>query len=329
MTKHKINIPKLTICILLSFVLVCIIIKPSVYMQATLKGIIVWANSVMPALFPFFFLTTILLELNALNSFAKIFKHPLKLFFNVSDNAAFVYLMSIISGYPIGAKLIYELYKTNRINTNEAIRINAFTSTSGPAFILGTIGSSMLLNPSFGVIILISHYLSSFINGFIYRNYGLKDKNSTLAIISTNKDMSNMLANSIKQSVISVLIVGGYIALSFMFCAFLTDTKIIDVMVVPINFILSLLHLSTTFTTSIVLGLTEITRGCLELSSFITLYPKTVIVLISGIVAFGGVSVALQSMTYLKKCKVPLKIYLLQKLTQAILAIIISSIITI
>lgn len=325
MKYKKISTAKICLCVFLIFVLVCIVLKPSVYMQATLQGVIVWANAVLPSLFPFFFLTTILLELNALNSFSKVLKRPLKLFFNVSGDASFVYIMSIISGYPVGAKLIYELYKNNKINTFEAVRINAFTSNSGPAFILGTIGFSMLNNQYYGVIILLSHYLSAFINGFLYRNYGAKTKTTQSLTITTTNNMQDLLGNTIKQSVLSVLIVGGYIALSFMFCAFLTDTKIINVLCAPVNFLLSLFNLPDAYTQSIILGLTEITRGCLDLSMFINTNTHLIIVLISGIIAFGGVSVALQSLTYLKQCKVSTKVYILQKFTQAILAIIISS----
>ncbi len=323
MKNKKISTSKICLCVFFIFVLVCIVLKPSVYMQATLQGVIVWANAVLPSLFPFFFLTTLLLELNALNSFSKVLKRPLKLFFNVSGDASFVYIMSIISGYPVGAKLIYELYKNNKINTFEAVRINAFTSNSGPAFILGTIGFSMLNNQYYGVIILLSHYLSAFINGFLYRNYGTKTTQSLTT--TTTHNIQDLLGDTIKQSVLSVLIVGGYIAISFMFCAFLTDTKIINILCAPINFLLSLFNLPSAYTQSIILSLTEITRGCLDLSMFVNLNPNLVIVLISGIIAFGGVSVALQSLTYLKQCKVSTKVYILQKFTQAILAIIISS----
>ena len=93
----------------------------------------------------------------------------------------------------------------------------------------------------------------------------------------------------------------------------------------PVNFLLSLFNLPDAYTQSIILGLTEITRGCLDLSMFINTNTHLIIVLISGIIAFGGVSVALQSLTYLKQCKVSTKVYILQKFTQAILAIIISS----
>lgn len=62
--------------------------------------------------------------------------------------------MSVLSGYPIGAKLISEFYKNGVINTEESKKIIAFSSTSAPLFVIGTLGVFMLDNVSYGVIIL-------------------------------------------------------------------------------------------------------------------------------------------------------------------------------
>lgn len=305
--------------LLLILLMLCIVCRPTVYMQATLRGIIVWSTAVLPALFPFFFLTTILSSLNVLDKLAKIFKRPLNALFHTSQYSALVYLMSIISGYPVGAKLICDLYKNKKIDKFEAVRINAFTSCSGPVFMLGTVGSTMLKSSHLGVIILITHFLGAFLNGLIYRNYGKKQKSDIDISVDTRNNINDLMGNAIRQSVLSVLTVGGYIALSFMFCAFLSDTHLLNLLSAPLAFILKLLGIPTQFAQGIILGLTEITRGCLELSNFTTLSTDIVVVLISGIIAFGGVSVALQSMTFLKQCNISLKIFLLQKSTQSLI----------
>lgn len=323
----KISFGKIALGCLLVLLLICIITKPAIYMQATYKGVMVWATCVLPALFPFFFLTTLLSELHFIDKLSFLTKRPLKHFYNVSNNAGFVYLMSMMSGYPVGAKLISELYKNKQISKDECVRIHSFSSTSGPIFVIGTVGSGMLCNTHIGGIVLVVHLLSALINGFLYRNTG-KNYDITSNYLQPRNSLDNLLGQTIYQSVISVLIVGGYIALSFMFCEFLAETNILKFLCIPLDKMLTIIGINTQLSECIVLGLTEITRGCLECAPLLASNPKLVVITLSGIISFGGFSVALQSMTYLSKCGISIKMYLLQKFSHSLIAIILASIIT-
>ena len=319
---------KFFLVVVIVVLLCCIIIKPSTYMQATYKGIVVWATCVLPALFPFFFLTTLLCELNVVDKLAALTKKPLQKLYNVSGKASIVYLMSIISGYPIGAKLISELQKNRQISKAECLRMHAFCSTSGPIFIVGTVGSTMFANHKIGLIILGVHLLGSALNGILYRHTDLNKQNIQNAIYTPIQKVDNLLGKTIYQSVISVLIVGGYIALAFLFCEFLIDSKILNILCIPLDIILNLFNISPHFSVCIVLGITEITRGCLELSSLFLAYPKLVFIISCGLISFGGISVMLQSMTYLSKCGISTKTYFLQKTTQTTITMLIAFIVS-
>lgn len=322
------KLPRILLAFFVVLLMIVFVFNPSVYMQATFEGVLVWATAVLPALFPFFFLTNLLCSTNVLNKFASFIGRPLKKLYRTSPHSAIVFLLGIISGYPVGAKLATDLYKENKIDHFEVARINAFCSCSGPIFVIGTVGSSMLKSPTFGLIILLSHLLGALCNGFLYRNYGKKQKQETTIPLDFQKQSGDLLGNSIKQSLFSILIVGGYIAISFMICAFLINTKLLLVLTYPLSLILNLLSIPQEFSSGIVLGLVEITRGCLELSFLTTLNPKLVVILCSGIISFGGLSVMLQNMTFLKQCHIKTSFYLLQKLTQAVLTMFFSSIIT-
>ena len=288
----------------------------------------VWATSVLPALFPFFFFTTLLCELRFVDKLGFFMQRPLKRLYNVSNNAGLVYIMSMISGYPVGAKLISELYQNNMITKQESGRIHAFCSTSGPIFVIGTVGSSMLGSYKAGCVILIVHLLSALLNGLLYRRVGVSLDLQKASIFAPTKPLDNLLSNTIYQSVISILMVGGYIALSFLFCEFLIDTHILDMLCIPLDFVLKTVGLNLQFGRCIVLGLTEITRGNLELSSLFATNPRIVVILLCGIISFGGLSVTLQSMTYLSKCGITTKFYLLQKLTHCLIATFLAVVIT-
>ena len=132
MKKHIVFISILLI-ILLSF----LVIVPEVSISACLTGINVWATSILPALFPFFFFTKMLGDLGFITYISRCVAPLTKRLFNTSGISSYVYLMSILSGYPVGAKITSDLYENKIIDLGEAHRIVTFTSTSGPLFILG------------------------------------------------------------------------------------------------------------------------------------------------------------------------------------------------
>ena len=82
--------------------------------------------------------------------------------------------MAILSGYPVGSKMIADLYIQGKISKDEAYRMSAFCSTSGPMFIIGAVGVGMFKSSLVGYILFISHSLSAFLNGLIYRKLGCK-----------------------------------------------------------------------------------------------------------------------------------------------------------
>ena len=151
-------------------------------MQSTLNGLDVWLTKVVPALFPFFFATKLLTEMHVVEKIAKIFNPITTRLFKTPGISSYVFLMSIISGYPVGAKLISELFKQGKIDSDAATKMNSFCSTSGPLFVIGTVGVCMFYSQIVGVIILISHILGAILNGILYRSYKSKMCKQTMLV---------------------------------------------------------------------------------------------------------------------------------------------------
>ena len=115
----------------------------------------------------------------------------------------------------MGARLIADFYARDLIDKDEACRICAFCSTSGPMFIVGTVGVGLLFNFKIGVIVLFSHILSAILNGLIYRGY--KAKNFEPRPIRFSKtEEQNLLSTCMYNAMQSVLIVGGFIAFAYL-----------------------------------------------------------------------------------------------------------------
>ena len=67
----------------------------------------------------------------------------------------------------------------------------------------------------------------------------------------------------------------------------------------------------------------EITRGILDLNSC-NIALKLKVMFASGLIGFGGISILMQSISFLNKLKIKSSYVFLQKLTQGLLAFVIS-----
>lgn len=294
---------RLFLTIFIIYIIINMVISPKLYIDATLSGISAWAFNVLPSVLPFIFFTKVLSNLGVIEKFSNCFARPLSKVFHTPAISGYVFLMSIISGYPVGAKMTADLYQSGKISRSDAFRMNSFCSTSGPMFIIGAVGTMMLANPKFGYIIFIGHVLGAFLNGFIYRNCKATELPHSDSKTQSKSDLSSMIVDS----ALSIISVGTIIAVFF-------------VIITSLNPLLSLFpeQVSGVFS-----GLIEITRGCLDLSS--SFAGKWSIVAISGIISFGGISTLLQSLTMLESIKIPVWLVVLQKLTHALLAMVITA----
>ena len=117
----------------------------------------------------------------------------------------------------------------------------------------------------------------------------------------------------------SLFIVGGYIAVFSMIADVLTDIGLVDALAAPLVSLYSAVGWEPDAAHGTVLGLIEITRGCLSIAES-GANIKTALPLVAGLLSFGGISVSLQSLTFLGNCKVRPLYYLATKTTQAVIS---------
>lgn len=314
---------KIFACIAIIAFMVMMLTKPDFYLNSARRGLTLFATSVLPSLFPFYFFSLLLTYIGAAKTVSTIFKNPVRLLYNAPKESAYVLILSMLSGYPIGASMTAELYSAGVITQKEAKAIAAFASTSGPIFMLGTVGSAIFNDVRVGVVVLVSHYLAALINGLIYRvrntdkpkrgrkRKNLDNNNSDIRIMS-NQDYDSLMSKTIANSTLSMLYVGGYIVI----CGMLTDT----VALLGVNDLLSTVfgEQVSQVLIALIYGLIEMTRGsiaCAECE-----LHRLGIALCAGIISLGGLSVTLQNYTFLSKCNMRFIDVAVRKLTQSIIA---------
>ncbi len=315
--KNKDKFFKIILSLSLLFLIVCLSVFPEKYSKSTFNGITLFAVSVLPSLLPYFFLTAILSRLNVLNLFLTKFNGFTKKIFNINGYSIYAFIMSVLSGYPVGSKIVLELHSNKLINDSESSRLSLLASTSGPLFIIGAVGSAMFENKLAGIIIYITHVLSAVFTCLLFRKLGTSSPMLQGYELSSKSD--GVLYESIYSAVISCLIVGGFVSVFFVISQILIDFKILY----PLSLLFSsiLAPVSTgNEGLSLAVGLIEFTNGSKMLSA-IGATPLT-ISLSCFIITFGGISGILQSLVFLNKANVKSSFFILGKIIQATIAFV-------
>ncbi|MBR2376262.1 MAG: hypothetical protein IKA85_00595 [Clostridia bacterium] len=321
--KLKTRLKKLVVLIILAYFMLMLVIFPDKYVNSTMQGIKLWGLTVLPSLLPFFFLTQLLTAtgvFNGISNKATKLTYPL---FKCNGISAYTFLMSVLSGYPVGSRIVYDLKSNDLISKSESTKIGLLASTSGPLFIIGAVGIGMFNNKIIGAIIYISHIVSAILVGTIFRNYG-NDENIKTTAHFKNKEQGNVLYNSIYNAVISSIIVGGFISVFYVFSEILVDTKILTPIEKIFEFLFKFLGGSKETSHSFTIGIIEATNGIKRLSQLENLYLT--VPLSCALISFGGISIIMQSLIYLQKAEVKPLVFILGKLLQTVISFIICSI---
>lgn len=310
----------LTISLILILIVFLIMRYPEISVAAAKDGMNLWIFVVMPSLLPFFIINDMLISLRVPENIAKLFAPVAKVLFKTSGYGAYVFIMSVFSGYPAGAKITSELIGAKKITPREGQKILSFSSTSGPLFIVGVVGSGMLGSASAGYLLIISHILGSVVNGIVFGIIMGKRTKNTMGVenkAASEASVGEMLTKSILNSLITGGLIGGYVVLFSVIIALFNKIEFFNIFSSFIHYILFIPREIADIFGNILKASLEISNGCNILSSSplkMDLKP----VLISFIIAFSGLSIIGQVASILNKSKINLGLYIITKLTHGL-----------
>ena len=260
----------------------------------------IWKNNVFPSILPFFIISSLLINYGFVELASFILK-PLMKLFGINSDVSFIFIMSMLSGFPSSSKYVKDLYLDNRISKDDAAKSLMFTHFSNPLFILGTLGK--LLNKKASLIILLSHYLGNIFIGIIFRkyNYSYNNTNNKLVFNKSN-NIGSVLSKSIKDSIDTLLLILGSISI---FSFLIT--------------IINKVFIFNSFTLSIISGLLEITNGSNNLS-LLAIPIKYKVVISSMILSFGGLAIHVQIKSILSDTDIKYTPYLISRIIHSLIS---------
>lgn len=276
--------------------IICIFVKSEACVQGVREGLKLCALTVIPSLFPFLIVSRFLTASGLSDALGRLFSKPTRFIFGLSGTCAPVILMSLIGGFPVGAKMAAELCDGKRITKSEAQRLCLFCINAGPAFIIGTVGSLMLSSAKAGVILYISCIASSLTVGVLSRFLGFekvnKQSESRVVFIS---NPAVALTSSVTDALNTMLLI----------CAW----------IVIFNAVISVILTSSDGAFAAVLcSVLEVTNGA-KLTAKLFSLP-----VLAAILCFGGISVHCQIMPYILKSGLKLRLFFASRVVCAALS---------
>lgn len=300
-------------------ILVFLIIKyPKVCVSSANSGINLWIFVVLPSLIPFFIINDMLISLKVPENISRLFAPIARFFFNTSGYGAYVFIMSIFSGYPSGGKITCDLIENKKINHLEGQKILTFSSTSGPLFIIGVVGASMLKSTSVGYLLILSHISGAIINGIVFgfflgRDNAPNTPNSKIEKTDfSKKSLSEMLTNAILNSLFTSGLIGGYIILFSVINSLMNEIQFFNIFGNMLHNMFFIPSYVTNIISYFLQANLEISNGSKIITS-LSINMELKLILLSFIIAFSGLAIIGQVSSIVGKTKINLKLYVFSK----------------
>lgn len=303
-----------------------LLLEPTKAIGASKTGLLLWFNTVLPSLLPFIIGANILTASGSVYFFETLFRPIMKPLFNLPGCCAFPWIMGLISGYPMGAKIAGDLYDTGQITKIELQRLLSFCNNSGPFFVIGAVGVGMLGNEKLGYNLLLIHIFSSVLVGILFRFYKPEAKGSQTPHISPFKpahSIGEALGQSVTNAMDVMVQVGGYIIMFCVIGTLLEDAAFITLLGKGMVFIFKPLGMTQNLAQSWLLGLIEVSNGASMVAASRSL-PSLKLPIISFILGWGGFSVHAQSLGFIKKNAIKTPLYLGSKVLHGVIAFILT-----
>ena len=277
------------------FALIVLILDSKTAIAGGIEGIHICLQVLIPSLFPFLFLCS---WLNGkLTQFSLPFLRPIQKIFGMSSGGEAVLLTTFLSGYPIGAQNVCQLWNNGALDTVDARRLLGYCSIAGPSFIFGVLGP---IFPSLRITFLLwlTQILSALLVSFLLPGRAIHGK---LQQNTQPITMTNALAHATK----GMCKICGWAILFRVLIAVLE------------RWVLWMMydHVKVLFT-----GLLELSNGCLGLSVIKSVGVRFVYA--SILLSFGGLCVYMQTSSVTKDLGTGM--YLPGKILQCLIATTIS-----
>ena len=160
---------RLAVCLGLCVLLVWFLADAAEVRASAKEALSLCARSVIPSLFPFMVVSSLLLALGFGELAAPWLAGLMEPLFRIPGAGSAALLLGLVGGYPIGAKTAADLCRNGLVSREEAERLLAFCNNSNPVFLISVLGTGVFGSVRAGVWLWLIHLLAALLTGLIFR----------------------------------------------------------------------------------------------------------------------------------------------------------------
>ena len=140
---------------------------PTESLQAAREGVALCLETLVPSLFPFFVLSSLLISTGLAGACARPLSRWMRPLFGVGGAGAAALVLGLVGGYPAGARAVAQLVERGECSRKEAGRLSRFCNNCGPAFLLGAVGVGVFGSQQAGMLLLLANLTAALLVGFL------------------------------------------------------------------------------------------------------------------------------------------------------------------
>ena len=300
-----------------SIIIMCLIIcsglifYPSYCAKGGYSGLIYCGSVLIPSLFPFMFLSSFIVKSGISDRVGIRINKLTRLLFKSNGSVGIVILLSMIGGYPVGAKGIEELVASKSISRDTAERLILFCFGSGLAFLVGVIGSNFFNDKNIGILLFLAQSISTLVIAFLSRFFAKNEIILNSKYTSHRKSFYNAVVESCNDSINAILSMSGFVILFACFIELLKGCGFADFFAEILNG----LGIKDNISNSILYALLEVTNACNN-----AINNGCSVIFIAFAVSFGGICVHFQVMSMMKSYSVSYGKFIVFRIIHSILS---------
>ena len=294
-----------------------LVLAPQEAIVGAKSGLTLCFNVIVPSLFPFFVLSSLVVDLGLAAYLGRAMEKLMRPLFRVGGSCAAAVALGFIGGYPVGARTALQLYEQGQCSKVEAERLLAFCNNSGPAFILGVVGAGVFGDSRVGLLLYLTHATASLLVGLLFRFHGGDNRRSSLPCHAKPIQTVTIPAaftGAVARALQSTLNICAFVVFFAVVLQLLTAYGVLGV----VARLLALLGFQQEWARRLVAGLLELSSGVSSLAGGGGVVGR--VSMAAFMLGWAGLSVHCQVLSFLVDSGLSARTYLAGKLCHGLIA---------